>query len=192
MQRPDERKRTEIMRVAAQMFAERQFHEVKLDEIAARTRLGKGTLYVYFASKDDLYETLVAEGMEQLTAELRAADRRDTEAWPSLERAVVAMLGFADRFPHLYTLMRSGKAPRAGRLAKSRTDLSRAITGMLRHGVRSGEIDDPRPALTAEFVLGAVRAALLFAPARLGRRAIARHLLRVLGDGVLARSGAGR
>lgn len=175
------------MRVAAQMFAERQFHEVKLDEIAARTRLGKGTIYVYFASKDDLYETLVAEGMEQLTAELRAADRREAEAWPSLERAVEALLGFADRFPHLYTLMRSGVAPRTGRLAKGRAGLSRAITGMLRHGVRSGEIDDPHPALTAEFVLGAVRAALLFAPARLGKRAVARHLVRVLGSGVLAR-----
>jgi AcrR family transcriptional regulator len=188
MQRPDERKRTEIMRVAARMFAERQFHEVTLDEIAARARLGKGTIYVYFASKDDLYETLVAEGMEQLTTELRAADRHEALAWPSLERAVAAMFAFADRFPHLYTLMRSGKAPRNGRLARCRAGLSRAITGILRHGARSGEVVDPRPALTAEFVLGSVRAALLFGSPRAGKRAIARHLLRVLGRGVLARN----
>jgi AcrR family transcriptional regulator len=55
VQRPDDRKRREIMRVAARMFARRPFHEVRLDEIAAATRLGKGTLYVYFASKDDLH-----------------------------------------------------------------------------------------------------------------------------------------
>lgn len=172
------------MRVAARMFARRPFHEVRLDEIAAATRLGKGTIYVYFASKDDLHTTLIAEGIDQLVAEVQATERDTEAAWPAVERVVTALLGFANRFPHIYTLMRSG-APPQGSLARKRRKLANAIARILRHGVKSGELDDPYPQLTAEFVLSFVRIALLFPPANLGKQAIGRHILRVLGRGVL-------
>jgi AcrR family transcriptional regulator len=160
---------------------------VRLDEIAAATRLGKGTIYVYFASKDDLYGTLIAEGMDQLIAELKATAAGGDDAWPAVERAITALLGFADRFPHLYTLMRSGAPPQAGRLAHKRGELASELARILRRGVRSGELDDAHPELTAEFVLSFVRVALLFPPKNLGRKAIARHILRVLGRGLLPR-----
>jgi len=175
------------MRVAARMFAERPYHEVRLEEIAAATRLGKGTIYVYFASKDDLYTTLIAEGIDQLVGELRAATTGHRASWPTLERCVEALLGFAEKFPHLYTLMRSVAPPAEGRLAHKRTELARALARILRDGARAGELDDPHPELTAEFVLSCARAALLFPPPRLGKKAITRHILRVLGRGILAR-----
>ena len=172
------------MRVAARMFASQPFHQVKLDAIAARARIGKGTIYVYFASKDDLYLTLIADGMAQLIAELRQV-RGGAAAWPALARAVGALLGFADRFPHLYTLMRSGLPIQESRLTHKRTELVHELVRILRSGVRSGELEDPRPELTAEFVLSCVRSALLFAPARTSRATMVRHILRVLGRGIL-------
>ncbi|HEX6813801.1 MAG TPA: TetR/AcrR family transcriptional regulator [Planctomycetota bacterium] len=187
MQRPDERKRSEIMRTAARMFAERPYHEVRLDEIAAATRLGKGTIYVYFASKDDLHTTLIAEGIDQLITEVQATTAAGEGAWPAIERAVDALLAFADRFPHIYTLMRSALPPQEGLLAQKRRELARALARILRRGVVDGALDDPHPELTAEFLLSSVRGALLFPPKNLGRRAIARHILRVIGRGLLAR-----
>lgn len=174
------------MRTAARMFAARPYHEVRLDEIAAATRLGKGTLYVYFASKDDLFTTLIAEGMDRLVAELRAAAPGGEDAWPAIERAVAALLAFADRFPHLYTLMRSGQPPEDGLLAQKRRELVSALASILRRGAKAGRFDDPHPGLTAELLLGMVRGALLFPPKRLGKKAVARHILRVLGRGLLA------
>lgn len=175
------------MRVAARMFAERPFHEVRLDEIAAATQLGKGTIYVYFAGKDDLYTTLIAEGIDQLIAALRESGDGPRASWHAVERLVAALLDFAGRFPHLYTLMRSGSPPPAGRLAEKRAELARAIARILRRGVRDGDLEDAHPGLTAEFLLSFVRVALLFPPRRLGKRAIADHILRVLGRGILAR-----
>jgi AcrR family transcriptional regulator len=188
VQRPDPDKRREIMKVAAKLFAERPFHEVRLDVIAAATHLGKGTIYVYFASKDDLHTTLIAEGLEQLTSDLRAASKTADAAWPLIERIVRALLDFADRFPHLYTLMRSGAPPKGTRLVQKRRQLSAEIARQLRLGNKRGELDDPQPALTAEFLLSFVRVALLFAPAGMQKRAIVRHILRVLGQGILAPS----
>jgi AcrR family transcriptional regulator len=188
LQRPNEAKRQEIMRVAARMFAARPFHQVKLDAIASRARIGKGTIYVYFTSKDDLYLTLIADGIDQLVAELRSGRGRDVKAWPALERVTRALLGFADRFPHLYTLMRAGMPPRESHLISKRTELVHELVRILRAGVRAGELDDPHPELTAEFLLSFVRSALLFAPARMSRPAITRHILRVLGRGILRKA----
>jgi hypothetical protein len=85
---------------------------------------------------------LIAEGIDQLVVELRATERDTDAAWPAVERVVAALLGFANRFPHLYTLMRSG-APPQGRLANKRRKLANAIERILRHGVKSGELRRP-------------------------------------------------
>lgn len=186
MQRPDEKKRREIMTVAAKLFAERPFHAVRLEDIAKKTRLGKGTIYVYFASKEELHSVLVAEALHELTAELRLASKdRSTPSWTTIERLLHSMLAFAERFPHIYTLMRTN-VPDA-RIVAERESLVAAITAVLRRGRRRGELRDAHPELTAEFLLAFVRAALLAKPGRLSHRAIARHALGVLGHGILAR-----
>ncbi len=179
------------MRVAARMFAAKPYHRVRLEQIAAAARVGKGTIYVYFGGKDDLHATLVAEGIDRLIAEIVAA-AGEQGSWRALERAVVAMLDFAERFPHLYTLMRAAAPSPSSPHATKRAELARALADIVRKGVRGGELADPQPDLTAEFVLASVRGALLFAPKHLGRVAVAAHLLRVVGHGIVARPAAAR
>src|SRR4051812_13319197 len=55
MQRPDEKKRAQIVATAARLFATRPYHKVRLEDIATDARIGKGTLYIYFDNKEDLY-----------------------------------------------------------------------------------------------------------------------------------------
>ena len=66
MQRPNDKKRRKITDTAARLFATRPFHKVRLDDVAAAAHVGKGTLYVYFKSKDDLYRSLVFDGLIML------------------------------------------------------------------------------------------------------------------------------
>ena len=72
MQRPDERKRQLITATAARMFATQPFHKVRLDDIAAEAGVGKGTLYIYFENKEDLYFSLVYQGFAELVDRLTA------------------------------------------------------------------------------------------------------------------------
>ena len=43
--------RLAILRCAAEVFSERPYHEVLTDEISSRLKIGKGTLYRYFAPR---------------------------------------------------------------------------------------------------------------------------------------------
>jgi AcrR family transcriptional regulator len=49
----DERK-TQIINAAEDVFTEKGFDQARMDDIAEETGLSKGTLYLYFKSKDDL------------------------------------------------------------------------------------------------------------------------------------------
>lgn len=54
-------KRQEIITAARAVFASRGFAVATLDEIAERAEFGKGTLYSYFESKEELFETVIAD-----------------------------------------------------------------------------------------------------------------------------------
>ena len=56
--------RQEILSVALQLFADRGFHNVSMHEIAAAAEFATGTLYNFFASKEDLFFELLVSCAE--------------------------------------------------------------------------------------------------------------------------------
>src|SRR5213078_3920681 len=108
MQRPDEKKRQLIAATAARLFATRPFHKVKLDDVAAAAGVGKGTLYIYFKSKEDLYFWLIHDAFAKLVEQL-SAQLADGALSPmqSLERIVAELVKFGFDNPQLFELMRS-------------------------------------------------------------------------------------
>src|ERR671910_3285090 len=53
----------EIVSAALEVFAERGFSAARLDDVAARAGISKGTLYLYFASKEELFKAVVREAL---------------------------------------------------------------------------------------------------------------------------------
>jgi TetR/AcrR family fatty acid metabolism transcriptional regulator len=51
--KPD--KRLSVILAASELFSQNSFHDVKLEDIAEKAGVGKGTIYTYFSSKDDLF-----------------------------------------------------------------------------------------------------------------------------------------
>ncbi len=65
-----EAKRAVILRAATDVFARKGFHDVLTEEIAREAGVGKGTLYRYFPTKDDLYYAAVLGGFDEMDAVL--------------------------------------------------------------------------------------------------------------------------
>ncbi|MBV8401711.1 MAG: TetR/AcrR family transcriptional regulator [Acetobacteraceae bacterium] len=53
----------EIVEAALALFAERGFAATKLEGVAARAGIGKGTLYLYFSNKEELFRAVVRQGL---------------------------------------------------------------------------------------------------------------------------------
>ncbi|KUK10884.1 MAG: Transcriptional regulator, TetR family [Clostridia bacterium 41_269] len=56
---PEEKKRR-ILDAAAKVFSKKGFHKAKIEEIAKEAGIGKGTIYEYFASKEELFKEMLS------------------------------------------------------------------------------------------------------------------------------------
>src|SRR5215510_5391186 len=77
-----------ILQAAESIFAQRDYHEVQMDDVAAACGVGKGTLYRYFPSKRELYLGVMFDGIARLRAELEAALETDDSPACKIERIV--------------------------------------------------------------------------------------------------------
>lgn len=68
---PERSKRDAILSSAYKTFAEYGYANTKIETIAERAGVGKGTVYLYFASKEDLFRQMVKELVERHLGALR-------------------------------------------------------------------------------------------------------------------------
>jgi len=61
----------EITAAALESFVERGYAGTRLEDVAARAGISKGTLYLYFENKEDLFKAVVREGLVSPIAEIR-------------------------------------------------------------------------------------------------------------------------
>lgn len=70
-EREKRQRRREILEAARRLFCEKGYAAATMDDIAEAAELSKGTVYLYFRSKDELYASVVLEGFEKLEERLR-------------------------------------------------------------------------------------------------------------------------
>ncbi len=97
--------RDRIADAAGQLFAVQRFHEVRMEDIAAEANVSKGTLYRYFADKEDLYFGLIATGSERLLEQFEQAVDPAFDARTNLCRIVESMIAFFDRHTYFFDLL---------------------------------------------------------------------------------------
>jgi AcrR family transcriptional regulator len=75
----DERK-SQILDAAEGVFTKKGFDEARMDDIASKTGLSKGTLYLYFKSKDDLIVAILDRIFRREFAQLENLKQDETSA----------------------------------------------------------------------------------------------------------------
>jgi AcrR family transcriptional regulator len=100
-------RREQLVGLGMEMFSERPFDEVSIDDIAAAAGISKGLLYHYFPSKRDFYVAVVRHSAEEMQ-EVTATD----PSLPPLERLAAGLdryLEYVDTHARGYaTVLRAG------------------------------------------------------------------------------------
>lgn len=101
----ESRRRSEILTVAARVFAQTGFAATDVQIIADRVGVGKGTIYRYFPSKDALFLAAVEHGLTELSSDMDAAlADRTGNPLEQLATAIRAYLRFFRRRPEMAEL----------------------------------------------------------------------------------------
>ncbi|MCK4420945.1 TetR/AcrR family transcriptional regulator, partial [candidate division WOR-3 bacterium] len=61
----------QIMGVAKELFAEGGYHGVKMDDVAEVCGIAKGTIYLYFESKVDLFVRVLVRDVDSIISDIR-------------------------------------------------------------------------------------------------------------------------
>ncbi len=83
------RTRARIVEAALEVFARKGYHAATMDEIAQRSRVSKGALYVHFPSKQHLFMTLVDGLADMLIRRMQAAMDRAGQSHHRRMRAAI-------------------------------------------------------------------------------------------------------
>ena len=123
------RKRATILEAASRIFATRVYHLVTMEDVARGARVGKGTLYRYFPSKEDLYLAIVDGAFGVLIGRLEAERAADASPGTTLRRMIEAVVEtFAEHLPS-FRLIHRGE----GRLFLRKKEVIRARRAHIAH-----------------------------------------------------------
>jgi AcrR family transcriptional regulator len=153
-----------ILDAASRVFAARPFHEVLIDTIAADAGIGKGTIYRYFETKEDLYFATVLHVMETLAADLGTETHTEVSGIRRLERIAARILNsFWERRYLLPFFQRDERFPTLEvELIRRRAPILRVVQEAILAGIEQREIRGIDARIGAELFLGMVRSMNLF------------------------------
>jgi AcrR family transcriptional regulator len=182
-------KESTILRAAAELFTEKDFHAVLMEEVSVRAGVGKGTLYRYFPTKEHLYFCTILAGWDQLREELEHALGEEESLTTTLHNVVRRILVFFWQRRQFITLVYRLEAQSASEAKmdwqRRRDAFVRQIEDVLKKAMRNGDLpasEDTR--LTTELLLGMVRAAILYRSQRDTPDALARLVISLFLRGV--------
>jgi len=150
-----------ILGVAQDVFADKGYYDASIDEIASRAGIAKGTVYLHFASKEDLLVALVEQ---QINGFLARVDQIISERKSVRERLEQILLDVFTRIQEkrnqvlleLHNSIGLAKSviEKHGELQAHTTRAMERIAALMEEGKRTGELDGtvPTPIMVATLV----------------------------------------
>jgi AcrR family transcriptional regulator len=159
-------KHTRILQAAVELFTERDFHQVLMDDVAARADVGKGTVYRYFPTKEDLYFATIFEGWDRLGKELEAVVQQHGPLRETLEHVTRQVLSYFWHRRQFVTLVHRLENNLEGEeqadWQRRRDSIVRVFADILSKGVATQTLSNGQMRLVTEMYLGMLRSIILY------------------------------
>jgi len=159
----------EILDAALQVFAEKGFAGARMEDIAARAGVTKGTIYLYFESKEAVFKTLLRESVGTTIDGALAAARNFEGPARDLLRLVLATMGrfltTSDRIVLVKVILgESGNFPELLRFYREEMIAKGLglLTSIVKRGMERGEFREMNPDFAAKLCIGPMLLAALW------------------------------
>ena len=159
------------MEAAREVFFEKGIHRATMDDVAAQAEVSKGTVYLYFQSKESILAHLLLEGLSILLSQLEAAyaPQEPLSAEEHLRQLVEAYWQFSQTYPDYFRLLlaldrgRFRERVSAEMYQQILTESTRGlelVAKAIRQGTEEGVFAVDDPLLAAGVLWGALNGAL--------------------------------
>ncbi len=146
-QKEQAQRRKAILKAAREVFFKKGFMTSTIEEIAGRCGLAKGTIYLYFRCKEELYVSIMGEGMGLLKKELGKIASLPLQSDELLVHVLQTYFAFYRKNRKYFRIMFLSSQPDVRELASDKLlrecmdtarDCMLTVSGILEKGVKSG------------------------------------------------------
>lgn len=159
-------KRERLVQAAAALFTEYGVRNTSVEQIAKSAKVGKGTLYLYFADKEALFQEVLRGKWEVMAA---SAIHSLPPGRPFIEKLLRLLAEvtssrmndpFFAKIHAEMTLLRTPEIERA--LKRVQLEATALVENMVREGIAAGEIPAELPSRMLAFLLVKAYAAFIY------------------------------
>ena len=186
-------RRREILKAAAALFSEKSYHDVKMDEVAHAAGVGKGTVYLYFDSKENLYLEIIGSAFEELVALIEKEIAKAQAAPKKLAQMLEVIFRFFGEHKDVLRI-----------LSRDETHLIREHFELTEHwrrrgldlyqeiiekGIKEGSFKAVNAKITALIIYGLIRSVTFYYGETKRPEKVAEEVYSILAEGILTSQG---
>ncbi len=136
-------KRQKILDSAIQILNRKEYHQCPIDEIAKNAGVAKGTIYLYFKSKEELYFSIFYQIIDRVKEIVEDVQKNNLSATKQLYLVLEHMSNFIDAHRNIFLAIRQQMAPCEKKLHqeffKKIGELIKTISMIIEKGIKNKE-----------------------------------------------------
>jgi len=180
-------KKNNIIKIAAKLFSQKSFHDVTMDEIAEKVGVAKGTIYLYFSSKDNLYLEILEHTFGSIEALLEKEVNTTSLAPEKLKKVLAIVIKFYRENIDVLKILSRDET----HLIQEHHDLTEKwrlrrielYEKIIEKGIKEGSFKTSNTELAALVLYGAVGAVMVFYDLEKSPEAIAEEMYSEIASG---------
>jgi AcrR family transcriptional regulator len=148
------RTRQRVLEASESVFAEHGYHDASIVKITEAAGVGQGTFYLYFGSKQEVFDELVRDLNRRVRHAMKEASSQGKTRLEAELFGFRAYFRFTAEHPALYRIIRQAEFVSPDMLRYHYDRLSAGYVEALRLAKKSGEIADLNPEVAAWALMG--------------------------------------
>jgi AcrR family transcriptional regulator len=183
-------RRKEIIRVASKLFSEKSYHDVTMEEIAEKVGVAKGTIYLYFDSKEKLYLEILEDSYQDIESLIKKEIAKSDPAPQKLKKVLNLIFGFYRQNLDILRILSRDET----HLIREHYEFTehwrlrrlRLYERILEKGVKEGSFRPINTKLTALVIFGLVRSVMFFHETDKSVEEMVDEVFSLIGNGILS------
>jgi len=188
-QMPKGRRKEEIIKAAAKLFSQKSYHDVTMDDIAEKVGVAKGTIYLYFDSKEKLYLEIMEDTYEEIESILEKETAKSDPAPVKLKKVLGLIFKFYLQNLDVLRILSRDET----HLIREHYEFTehwrlrriRLYQKILEKGITEGSFRPSNTELTSLIIFGLVRSVMFYYKTEKSAESIAEEVFSMISGGIL-------
>ena len=182
-------RKEEIIKAASNLFSQKSYHDVTMDQIAEKVGVAKGTIYLYFESKENLYLGILEHTFETIESILEKEIAKEDPAPLKLKKILRLIFQFYFQNMDVLRILTRDET----RLIREHFEFTehwrhrriKLYRKVLEKGIKEGSFRSANTELMALIIFGLVGSVMFFYPTDKNAGEIAEEVFSMISEGIM-------